>query len=139
MNRNGKEIRIKCKIPNRKKKLITYEFLKYLKLEHDKEFIMDEDNEESYYGWYSWFIGTKKFDEILEKSSKKFNIYNAIYMYTKSLSLEEYYDFLESMVYLMVQMNIIEEGNKDSDVFSGDKVLVKKMYKGYTVFAYEVV
>ena len=36
-------------------------------------------------------------------------------------------------------MNIIEEGNKDSDMFSGDKVLVKKMYKGYTVFAYEVV
>lgn len=139
MVRKGKEIRLKYKIPNRKKQLITYEFLKYLKLEHDKEFIIDEDNEESYYGWYSWFIGTKKFDEILEKSSKKFNIYNAIYMYAKSLSLDEYYDFLESIVYMMVQMNIIEEGSKDCDMFSGSRILVKKTYKGYTVSTYEIV
>ena len=126
-------------MPNRQKNLISYDFLKCLKEEHDKVFILDEENHDTYHQWYSWFVGTGKFDEVFSKVSKMFNIYDALYVYSKRLANEQYCEFLESLMFMMVEFDIIKEGEKQKEDLLDGKKLVRKTFNGYNVLSYEVI
>lgn len=124
------------RISKRKRSLISKDFLKRFKKLHDEYFIIEENVDETYYGWYSWYIGTETFDYILKLCCREFNIYNAIYLFSKRLSNDDYFIFLEDIVKLMVDFNLIEIG---CIPVVGSKIRsVKgiKGYKGYNVICY---
>lgn len=124
------------RISKRKRSLITRDFLKRFKELHDEYLVIEENVDETYYGWYSWYIGTETFDYIFKVCCQEFNIYNAIYLFSKRLSNEDCFIFLEDVVKMMVEFKFIRMGYipKVDDEMRNIRVI--KGYKGYNVICY---
>lgn len=124
------------RISKRKKNLINKDFLKRFKELHDEYFVIEENVDETYYGWYSWYIGTETFDYIFKLCCQEFNIYNAIYLFSKRLNKEDWFIFLEDIMKTMIEFNLIEVGDmfKESSEYLNVKAV--KRFKGYNVICY---
>ena len=99
------------KIPNRKKKLITNEFLRTLREEIDINIDESVVNIKTYWGLYLHVELTNEFKEALRETCKKHNVESSIYKYYLKLSDSELEYFEDSLVILMIDNGIIEEGN----------------------------
>lgn len=134
MRKSGSAI-LRYKIPNRKRKLITYEFLLLLKKEHDITFYIDEDKNPTYLEWYSWFVDTKSFEKIFENVTKEFNVYTSIYKYAASMNEFERFKFFEEIMMMMVDYSIIDYGEINNEI-PKKKISRIRAYSGYTVIEY---
>lgn len=131
------------KIPNRKKKLLTTEFLFSLKNEIDLRTNNKCDKIRTYWGFYLHISGRKEFIDSLKVTCKKHNILKAIYVYAINLSEEQLELFIEELVILMVDRGVIVEGNiydgipnydnEDEEYFVNCEEV--KEYKGYNVIS----
>lgn len=140
------------KLPNRKKKLLTKEFL----LDFKNEIInMHKETDrqrgctdyldyeqESYLSFYAQIESTVLFYNALEKACKKHNLTKAIYEYAKNMPWFDSDCFDDDLVLQMVDKGIIRYDNDQltepdyyKDLQSTYK-LVKKC-KGYNVVTYD--
>lgn len=128
------------KIPNRKKKLLTKEFLLCLKEEIDLRTISNLEVTTTYWGFYLHIAGSDEFIKALQVTCEKFNVKKGIFDYAINLLEEEFELFIEELVLLMVDKGVILEGNiydgipdynNDSDLFINYEEI--KEYKGYNV------
>jgi len=103
------------KLPNRKRNLLTNEFLQDFKTELLSTFSSDIKNMKlskiNYYTFYQAIESTCGFGEALRKVCKKHNITNAIYRYSGGLDYYSNDDFDSEITILMYKNGIIEEGN----------------------------
>lgn len=109
-------------LPNRKKNLLTKEFLQFF-----KEEIIRIDNEsnqkydrpqldyekETYYSFYGQITGTGLFYDALKSACEKHNLTKAIYIYTQKMPWYDSDYFDEDLVIEMVTKGIIEKDNDD--------------------------
>lgn len=138
-------------LPNRKRKLLTVEFLTDFKEELirlDKEYIAKHStelninyDEESYMTFYSQVEGTCLFYEALKSSCKKHNLTKAIYEYAIKMPWFDSDCFDDDLVLEMVKKSVIKY---DSDNYSYDdyedeikaKYKIVRKEKGYNVVRY---
>lgn len=136
-------------LPNRKKKLLTLEFLEDFKKElisrakennKNRDLNVDYDNE-TYMSFYGQIEGTYLFYNALETVSKKHNLSKAIYEYAKNMAWYDSDYFDDDLVLEMVAKGVIEY---DSDNYSSDtyeqelkaKYKLVEIFKGYNVVEY---
>ena len=139
-------------LPNRKRKLLTKEFLQTFKEEIiriDSEYnkknnrsSIDYKNE-TYYSFYGRITGTYLFYEALENACKKHNLTKAIYEYASKLPWYDSDCFDDDLVLEMVNKGVIEEDNNcskwdDYNEKEHEKAKYKlvKSFKGYNVVNY---
>lgn len=142
-------------LPNRKKKLLTKEFLMDFKNEIIRLDKISNQNrglgvfepfdyeKETYLTFYSQIESTVLFYNALENTCKKHNLIKAIYEYAKNM---EWYDsdyFDDDLVLEMVYKDVIEYGSNNYeeddfiyDSYSSNCKLIKKC-KGYNVIKYD--
>lgn len=141
------------KLPNRKRKLITKEFLQDLKNEIDN---LDAESrkkrkstytidylKESYCGFYDEISSTYLFYDALKNTCIKHNLTKAIYKYSKNLPW--YYSdvFNDCLFILMVEEGIIPfETKEDEELCECEiehyvKYKLIYHYKGYDVVKYD--
>lgn len=102
---------IPYKLPNRKKKLLTDEFLMTLKTELDEIFINPEKQcESTYLNSYIWLASTAGFQEALKIASEKHNVIHAIYEYDNKLPWHFSDAFQDDILLLMIERKIIDMG-----------------------------
>ena len=141
------------KLPNRKRKLITKEFLQDLKNEIDN---LDAENrkkcksphtidysKKSYFGFYGEISSTYLFYDALKNTCIKHNLTKAVYEYSKNLPW--YYSdvFNDYLFILMVDEGIIPFETKENKELCEYKIehdIKYKLihhYKGYDVVEYD--
>mgnify|MGYP000857330677 CR=1 FL=1 len=99
------------KIPNRKKWLLTDEFLITFRDELNRIFKTYEDNYvPTYWNLYANLTGTGGFYDALKIAARKHNVTNAIYKYACKLPWYNLDVFDDELLLLMCQRGIIEEG-----------------------------
>jgi AAA15 family ATPase/GTPase len=144
------------KIPNRKKKLLTKEFLQTFKNELDKVF-HEDDNEadlskRNYINAYQHIESTSGFEKALQIACEKHNLTKAIYDYQNKL---QWYDsdlFDGELMDIMLEKSIIEEGSPSESWYdytereidwtnNGDIQWYKSIiqYKGYNIMEYDYI
>ena len=138
-------------LPNRKRKLLTKEFLQTFKEEIIK--IDSESNlkynrpsvdyeNETYYSFYGQIGGTGLFYKSLKVACQKHNLTKAIYTYAKKLPWYDSDWFDDDLVLEMVNKGVIEKDNdslKWDDYNNEDetaKYKLVKHFKGYDVVKY---
>lgn len=99
------------KIPNRKKWLLTDDFLRTFKQELDTIFNIIEEDKATYWNRYNYLESTGGFYEALKTATKKHNIKKAIYDYACKLPWYDSDVFDDDILILMHQKGIIEEGD----------------------------
>ena len=109
------DIRVYKKLPNRKKKLLTNEFLTTFKDELIKVFSKEYEDltKETYWSFYAYIEECCGFDEALKIACEKHNLTKAIYEYGRRMQWYEYDVFSGDLTKLMVEKGIIEEGEID--------------------------
>lgn len=139
-------------LPNRKRKLLTKEFLTDFKNElimRDKENNERKENvnyidysKETYLSFYSQIEGTFLFYDALKSVCKKHNLTKAIYEYATNMSWFDRDCFDYDLVLQMVAKGVIQYDNDqltEPDYYNDLKAkykLVKKC-KGYNVVKYD--
>lgn len=99
------------KVPNRKKWLLTDNFLIDLKIELDKVFQDRIRNiTPTYWNFYAWIDSTGGFCDALKVVSEKHNVEKAIYRYTLKLPRWDSDAFYSELIEMMKRKGIIEEG-----------------------------
>lgn len=101
------------RLPNKKKWLLTDEFLLDFKNELDSVFDISEEFKATYWNMYTWLESRTGFNDALETVSRKHNVYKAIYEYAKGLGYDYGDHFDSELVELMVKKGIIEEGSQN--------------------------
>lgn len=138
------------KLPNRKKKLLTKEFLSDFRdeiirrsEESDKKKGIDIDySKESYISFYSQIESTYLFYNALEEVCKKHNLTKAIYEYAKNMPWFDSDCFDDDLVLEMVDKGIIEYDNDYTENYFNEEEELKSEYKliqkytGYNVVKY---
>lgn len=124
------------RISKRKRNLITKDFLKRFKELHDEYFLIEENIDETYYGWYSWYIGTETFDYIFKMCCQEFNVYKSIYLFSKRLCKDDYFIFLEDIVRIMIDFDLIDIGDIPKPNYECRSVKAVIGFKGYNVICY---
>ena len=99
------------KMPNRKKWLLTDEFLKTFKSEMDVIFKLDDGA--TMWNSYLHLTSTGGFYEALKTACEKHNITKAIYEYACKLPWYHSDIFDDELVEIMVERGIIPEGSLD--------------------------
>lgn len=100
------------KIPNRKKWLLTNEFLTTFRYELNRIFKADENNyTPTYWNLYTHLTGTGGFYDALKIACEKHNIIKAIYKYACRLPWYNSDTFDDKLLVLMYEKGIIEEGD----------------------------
>lgn len=135
-------------LPNRKKKLLTKEFLTDFKNELirlDKENTGKNRNyeKETYMTFYGQIESSYLFYKTLKNVCKKYNLTKAIYEYAKNMAWYDSDYFDDNLVLEMVKQGIIEYDNDNyndylktkEDYFKLKYKLIKKC-KGYNVIEY---
>ena len=138
-------------LSNRKKKLLTKEFLQTFKdelikvfSEHDKKDNRNIDYEnETYMGFYGQIESTTGFYEALKLACEKHNLTKAIYNYAKELPWYDSDRFDDDLVLQMVEKGIIKEkcDNDFTDDYDEEEYMTAKYklvqhFKGYDVVEY---
>lgn len=142
------DIRVYKKLPNRKKKLLTNEFLTTFKDELIKVFSKEYEDltKETYWSFYSYLGESCGFDEALKIACKKHNLTKAIYEYGRRMQWYEYDAFSDDLTRLMVEKGIIEEGKIDdidcekihkNDIGITKNFKILREFKGYNVVEYD--
>ena len=139
-------------LPNRKKKLLTKEFLTDFRneiIERHKETDKNKGNteyidysKETYWSLYEQIEGTFLFYDALESVCKKHNITKAIYEYAKNMPWFDSDCFDHVLVLEMVAKGVIQYDNEqltEPDYYNDLKAKCKlvKKFKGYNVVKYE--
>lgn len=144
------------KLPNRKKAILTNEFLITFKRELINIFAKNDIRQDrepldyengTYWSFYQAVESTCGFYEALENACKKHNITKAIYEYSKNMNWYESDTFDSNLTELMVKRGIIKEG-KIEDYCSNDELCgveesevqrfkLIKSYNGYNVVTYD--
>lgn len=139
-------------LPNRKKKLLTKEFLQTFKdelikvfSEHDKKDNRNIDYEnETYMGFYGQIESTGGFYEALKLACEKHNLTKAIYNYAKELPWYDSDRFDSSLTSEMVNKGVIKydrpedyEPLYDVDEYEKAKYKLVQHFKGYDVVEYD--
>jgi len=137
-------------LPNRKRKLLTKEFLQDFKnelinieMEYNNKYNrpnLDYENE-TYMGFYGQITETGLFYESLKRACEKHNIVKAIYKYANNMS---WYDVVDDEILLeMVEQDIIKyertedfEPLYDIDEYEKAKYKLVEHFKGYNVIEY---
>lgn len=138
-------------LPNRKRKLLTVEFLEDFKneiiliyRESKKNEILNSGinyNEKTYLGFYGYIQGSYLFYKALEIACKKHNITKAIYEYAVNMPWYDSDCFEDHMLLEMVHKGVIKY-DSDSDELEdyNDELPLKYKivteYKGYNVVKY---
>ena len=143
------------KLPNRKKKLLTKEFLMdfrndliNMQNEYDNKNgnITDWDKDGSYYGFFGEVASTYMFYDSLLRVCKKHNLVSAIYNYAKKLPWYDSDTFDDDLVLEMVNKGVIPlktgkefeyDENYDISDFDCKKYKLVKHYKGYCCIEYD--
>jgi hypothetical protein len=100
------------KIPNRKKWLLTNEFLTTFRDELDIIFKTNKNGyTPTYWNLYAHITGTGGFYNALKMASEKHNVVNAIYRYACKLPWCHSGTFDDEILVLMYERGIIEEGD----------------------------
>ena len=107
------------KLPNRKLKLITKEFLQTFKTELDYIFggesslIHIPSDKRTYWNYYKNLDYTSGFYKALKTTCQKYNLEKAVYKYFQSRPwyISDYFD--SELTELMYKLGIIEEGSVD--------------------------
>lgn len=140
-------------LPNRKKKLLTKEFLTDFKnelIERDKEYNKNKGNteyidytNETYLSFYGQIEGTFLFYNALENVCKKHNLTKAIYEYAKNMPWYDSDCFEYDLVLEMVKKGVIDYDNDNlrepdyNEELTAKYKIVKKC-KGYNVVEYDI-
>lgn len=136
-------------LPNRKKKLLTKEFLtdfrdEIIRLDRENKDSVEMNYEkEDYTTFYGQIEGTHLFYKALKNTCKKHNITKAIYEYAQNM---EWYDgdcFDDDLVLEMVHKGVIEynsgywkeleDGEDDEEEDTSNRYKLIERYKGYNV------
>lgn len=147
-NMTWDDIRVYKKLPNRKKKLLTNEFLITFKDELIKVFSKEYEDltKETYWSFYAYIEECCGFDEALKIACKKHNLTKAIYEYGGRMQWYEYDVFTGDLTRLMLEKGIIEEGKIDDidceKIYKNDIGITKNFkilreFKGYNVVEYD--
>lgn len=138
-------------LPNRKRKLLTVEFLEDFKNEIliiDRESKKDEGlsneanyDEKTYLNFYGHIDGSYLFYKALEVACKKHNITKAIYEYAVDMPWYDSDCFEDHILLEMVHKGVIKYDNDtdESDDYEDELPLKYKIvteYKGYNVVEY---
>ena len=107
------------KLPNRKLKLITKEFLQTFKIELDNTFSVESSlihipfDKRNYWNYYQNLDSTGGFYKALKITCQKYNLEKAIYEYFQSRSwyISDYLD--SELTELMYKLGVIDEGSID--------------------------
>lgn len=125
----------KYKIPNRKKWLLTDEFLTTFRDELDRIFeIKEKKYIATYWNLYTHLGSTTGFYDALKIACEKHNVTKAIYEYACKLP---YYDsdwFDDELLVLMYQKGIIEEGD---DSYDNEEDYLKRLEENGEIEWYE--
>jgi len=138
-------------LPNRKKKLLTKEFLQTFKEELIKVFSendkrnnrnIDYENE-TYYGFYGEVESTGGFYKALKNACEKYNLTKAIYQYAQKMPWYDSDIFDDDLVLQMVEKGVIKEkcdndfiADYDESKYMKSKYKLVSHYKGYDVVKY---
>lgn len=138
-------------LPNRKKKLLTVEFLEDFKNQIiliDKKRNKDRDlnyevdyDKKSYLGFYGYISGSYLFYQALEIACKKHNLTKAIYEYALNMPWYDSDYFEDHLLLEMVHKGVIkyDDNNDKLECYDEDMSLKYKVvteYKGYNVVEY---
>lgn len=133
------------KLSNRKKKLLTNDFLMTFKNELIEVFSKDYEDltNATYWSFYSWVEESCGFDEALRNACRKHNLTRAIYEYQRRMAWYESDRFAGDLTLFMVERGVIEEG-ENADPFESPKIgndtlrykLVER-HKGYNVVKFD--
>ncbi|MFA1509983.1 hypothetical protein ACDN41_12205 [Priestia aryabhattai] len=136
MNKNYYDYRL----PNKKKWLLTDDFLKTFKDELDAMFNTDAyDDKSTYWNTYSNFEGTCGFYDALKTASEKHNIKKAIYDYACKLPWYKSDIFDSRLIVMMCERGIIEKGNIDEVNYPTEEELNKWEKNGEIEWIDEVI
>lgn len=137
------DLRTYKKLPNRKKAILTNDFLITFRDELIDVFTKNGDNrdltKETYWSFYSYIEESYGVDKALEIACKKHNLTKAIYEYGRNMVWYEYDEFAKDLIKLMVDRGIIEEGEYDEFNLNelndddGIKYKLVEYQKGYNV------
>lgn len=136
-------------LPNRKRKLLTKEFLQTFKeelIERDKQnrkqdgYQLDYEKE-TYVGFYSQIEGTYLFYGALKKACEKHNLTKAIYEYANKLPWYDSDYFDSNLTSEMVKKGVIEYDSPedylyDPEEYEKAKYKLVERHKGYNVVKY---
>jgi hypothetical protein len=137
------------KIPNRKKKLLTKEFLKTFKDELDKVFHDGNEinlDKRNYINTYQHMEDTIGFEEALKTTCEEYNLVKAIYEYGNNLLYDS--DFDNEIMNVMIKKGVIKEGSlSDLYDYTEDKIRWTRegdiqwykstiQHKGYNIVKY---
>ncbi len=136
------------KLPNRKKAILTNEFLTTFKDELINVFSKNGDDrdlaKETYWSFYSYVEESYGFDEALKNACKKHNLMKAIYEYNKNMKWYESDIFAGDITLLMVERGIIKEGEIPDSNFELEEIKndiseykIVEYKKGYNVVEYD--
>lgn len=140
------------KIPNRKKKLLTKEFLETFKDELDKIFYKGEidPSKRNYMNTYQHVESTVGFGKALRIACEKYNLVKAIYNYEDKLPWYDSDLFDSEIMDIMIEKDVIKEGSLDEDIYDytkdevewtneGDIQWYKSIiqFKGYNIVSYD--
>lgn len=144
------DIRVYKKLPNRKKAILTNEFLTTFKDELINVFSKNGDDrdlsKETYWSFYAYIEECCGFDEALKIACKKHNLTKAIYEYGRRMQWYEYDVFTSDLTRLMIEKGLIEEGEIDDidceKIYKNDIGMTKNFkilreFKGYNVVEYD--
>jgi hypothetical protein len=139
------------KLPNKKRNLLTKEFLQTFKeelikifSENDKKNNRNIDYEnETYYGFYGQIESTGGFYESLKNACEKHNLIKAIYEYELKMPWYDSDCFDDDLMLEMVHKGIIKKdrpedyiSDYDIEKYETAKYKLVKYYKGYNVVKY---
>lgn len=137
-------------LPNRKRKLLTKEFLEDFRdeiIRIDTEFNKKHDrpqldyNNETYIGFYGQIESTGLFYEALKKACEKHNLVKAIYEYANKLPWYDSDSFDSDLTLEMVKKGVIEYESPEDYSYNPEeyekaKYKLVRNYKGYNVVRY---
>jgi hypothetical protein len=139
------------KLPNRKRKLLTKEFLQTFKdeiiridSEYKNKFNRPQVDyeKETYYGFYGQIEGTVLFYQALKSACEKHNLTKAIYTYAQKMPWYDSDCFEDDLVLEMVNKRVIEKDNNyyddvyDESEYMKAKYKLVEYHKGYNVVKY---
>ena len=121
----------KYRLPNKKKWLLTKEFLTTFKEELDKVFGIKGEENPTYWNTYAGLDGTSGFYTALEVASEKHNVKKAIYEYASKMPWYLADQFDSELTIMMYQKGVIEEGSvEETDTSFSEEELYKKEKNG---------
>jgi len=133
-------------LPNRKKAILTNEFLQTFKDELISIFTEDDVKQgrepldyanKTYYGFYDGIEVSSGFYKALKIACEKHNLTKAIYKYENNMAWYDSDMFDSDLTELMVERGIIEKGNYSElygDDSSKDEMTAYKLVKRFKVY-----